>query len=68
MCRRQGHQPVLKGLPRLAGNAPECLIGHGLHHGERILDAMVELGQQQLALRIGALTFADIDVDADHAE
>jgi hypothetical protein len=36
-------------------------VGHGLHHHQRVLDAMVEFVDQQFKLLLELLAFGDVD-------
>ena len=67
---RQGDQPVLEGLQqsRVAAVAAQRLGGDGLHRGERVLDAVVQLVHQQVAVPVGAFGLGDVAGDADDAD
>src|SRR2546430_1550117 len=44
----------------------QCMSGDGANGREHVLDAMVEFGNQCPLVLLRALTFSDIDVDANH--
>ena len=66
----QRHQPAGKRASRLrqAGGAAQGLAGDRLDHGKRVLDAVVELVDQQLALFLAALALGDVEADLHGAD
>src|SRR6516165_5084937 len=49
--------------PRAIRRDPKRLYGHGLHGGERVFDAMIQLLKQKLPVFIGALALRNVERD-----
>src|SRR3954470_22445852 len=66
----QGHQPAAERTLRLrqAGGGAQGLAGDRLDDRQRVLHAVIELVDQQLALLFSALALGDVEADLDRAD
>ena len=67
---RQRHDPLAEGASEFLriGLAALGVLGQRLDDGERVLDPVVELVEQQALALFGGLEVGDVDQHADHAQ